>query len=140
MGARGRSAVAAMMFAAGLVIVAAGTARGGDDHSVPYARPESSTSGMFEFYAGSIVRVGEFPGKLVCLRCDLMPGPEAMKRCEKEGHRHALSMEGDSMIHPLLAVSKDVLEQINSGELHGKEVVVMIAVDRIAEPKGGAER
>jgi len=47
-----------------------------------------------------------------------------MEQCKKEGHRHALSMDDGSMIHPLLAGNKEVLEQINSDELHGKEVTV----------------
>ncbi|MBI2963425.1 MAG: hypothetical protein HYY35_06700 [Deltaproteobacteria bacterium] len=79
---------------------------------------------MSSFYAGSIVRTGQFRGKLVCLRCDLKPGPEAMKQCEKEGHRHALSMDEGWMIHPLLAGTPEVADRINSADLHGKEVVV----------------
>ena len=98
---------------------------------------------MLRFYAGSpaLTRTGDFPGKLVCLRCDLKPGPDAMAQCEKEGHRHALSMDRDAMIHPLIAGSEPVLKQINSAELHGKDVVVhgkyypatgIIFVDRIS--------
>ncbi len=64
-----------------------------------------------------------------------------MAQCEKEGHHHALSMDSYSMVHPLLAGTDDVLKQINSGELHGKEVAVhgryypstgVIFVDRIS--------
>ena len=71
-----------------------------------------------------LATIAKLQGKLVCLRCDLKPGPGAMSQCEKEGHRHALSMDSDSMIHPLLAGTEDALKQINSGELHGKQVTV----------------
>ena len=70
----------------------------------------------------------------------LKPDPTAAAQCEKEGHRHALSMDSDSMIHPLLPASEDVLKQINSAELRGRQVRVhgryfssaeAILVDRI---------
>ncbi len=79
---------------------------------------------MARFYGGSLGRIGNYPGKLVCLRCDLKPAPGAMAQCEKEGHHHALSMDSDGMIHPLLPGTEEVLKQINSGELHDKEVTV----------------
>jgi len=95
-----------------------------DEHSASKAAAGSSSS-MITSYAGPLsAHVGNFSGKLVCLRCDLKPGPDAMKQCEKEGHRHALSMDGDAMIHPLLAGDEAVFNQINSGDLHGKEVTV----------------
>lgn len=108
------------------------------------AAAQSATQSMARFYSGESHRVGDFPGTLVCLRCDLKPGPGAMSQCEKEGHRHALSMESDGMVHPLLAATPEVLDQINSGALHGKMVTVhgkyypstgAILVDRIAPGK-----
>lgn len=121
----------------------AGIVRSEETHS---AAPSlgGSTLSMTRFYGGADERIGDFPGKLVCLRCDLKGGPEAMALCEKEGHRHALSMDSDSMVHPLLAGTDKVLKQINSGELHGKEVAVhgtyypgtgVIFVDRISQAK-----
>ncbi|MFQ5666891.1 MAG: hypothetical protein ACE5I7_10730 [Candidatus Binatia bacterium] len=100
-----------------------------------------SSSSMITAYAGPIdMHVSKYTGKLVCLQCDLTPGPGAMKQCEKKGHHHALSMDGNTMIHPLLAGTEAVLKQINSGKLHDKKVTVhgkyypttgFILVDRI---------
>lgn len=99
---------------------------------------------MAKFYTGSVGNLGDFRGTLVCLRCDLKPSPGAMEQCAKEGHRHALSMESESMIHPLLPGNEELLAKINSGELHGKRVVVhgvyypatgAILVDRVSLEK-----
>jgi len=113
----------AILSAALAVFITAGSARSEEKHSA--APPQGgSTLSMTRFYGGANASIGDFPGKLVCLRCDLKGGPGAMAQCEKEGHRHALSMDSDSMVHPLLAGTDKVLKQINSGELHGKQVTV----------------
>ncbi len=126
-----------------LILTSASAARGEQKHVVRDA-PRGSVLSMAKFYSGAIARIGDFPGTLVCLRCDLKGGPAAMSQCEKEGHRHALAMEDDNMIHPLLPGTEKVLKQINSGELHGKQLTVhgkyyaatgAILVDRIAEAK-----
>ena len=126
-------------------IIASSRTQGAEQHSAAPAAPSGgSSSSMVPFYAGRGPNIGTFSGKLVCLRCDLQPGPGAMSQCAKEGHRHALSMDSDKMIHPLLAGTEEVLAQINSGELHGKNVAVhgkyyastgAILVDRIEETK-----
>lgn len=95
-----------------------------EEYSAREASSEGSTLSMNKFWSFETGRVGSYPGKLVCLRCDLKPGPGMMAQCQKESHRHALSMEGDSMIHPLLAGTEEAIRQINSAELHGKEVSV----------------
>lgn len=115
-----RAAVGAAM----LILLGAGSASAQEEHSAARALPGGSLE-MIESYAGPTgPRIGDFSGKLVCLRCDLPPGPKHMESCTKEGHRHALSMDGGAMIHPLLAGTQGVLEQINSNELHDKEVTV----------------
>ncbi len=123
------------------LLLATGTVYAAEQHSAEHGSTGSGSS-MVTSYVGPISgRIGDFAGTLVCLRCDIKPAPGAMKECEKAGHRHALSMEGGSMIHPLLAGTKELLDQINSGELHGKKVTVhgkhyrstdMILVDRVA--------
>jgi hypothetical protein len=128
----------------GIAVTFSGRPAWSEEHSASKAEAGSSAS-MITSYGGPIsAHLGDFSGKLVCLRCDLKPGPDAMKQCEKEGHHHALSMESDAMIHPLLAGTEAVLREINSGELHGKEVTVhgkyyastgVILVDRIALAK-----
>ena len=140
---RSQRLIGAALAAVALAILS-GAAWGEEKHSTAEAPKGGSILSMARFYSGASVRVGDFPGKLVCLRCDLQPAPGAMAQCEKEGHRHALSMDG--MIHPLLAGTEKVLKQINSGELHGKQVTVhgnyypatgAILVDRIAVAKEG---
>ncbi len=85
--------------------------------------PGGETLSMSKFYTGIIPgEVGTFPGKLVCLGCDLVHGAGAAAGCKTLGHRHALSMDDGMMIHPLVAGTEEVLQQINSGELHGKKV------------------
>ena len=135
---------AGAVVAAVLAILASGGAvRAEEKHSMS-PQQGGSTLSMARFYGGAGARIGNYPGKLVCLRCDLKGGPEAMAQCEKAGHRHALAMESDGMVHPLLPGTEKVLKQINSGELHGKEVTVhgkyypatgAILVDQIAEKK-----
>ncbi len=136
--------VGAVVAVAVAMLTVGGVARGDEKRSAQAASSEGSTLSMSKFYGGSSARTGDFPGKLVCLRCDLKPGPGAMAQCEKEGHRHALAMDSDGMIHPLLPGTEKVLKQINSGELHGKEVTVhgkyypatgAILVDRISAAK-----
>ena len=116
--------VAIAVVLAGVTAMAGGISLAQNEHSEPGSVEGSVNEMWAQFYSGSIVRAGKFPGKLVCLRCDLKPGPEAMKQCKAEGHRHALSMEDSSMIHPLVPGTAEVLERINSAELHDKEVVV----------------
>ena len=105
------------------VLASASATAAGEKHPATQSS-QGSTAPMARFYAGGGTRVGDFPGKLVCLRCDLKPGPEGGKQCAQEGHRHALSMDDDWMVHPLLPGTEQVLKQINSAELHGKEVTV----------------
>lgn len=133
-----RSSRIVVALAAG-VVLAAGSARSEEKHSVTEAQTSGSVLSMARFYGGSSARQGDFPGKLVCLRCDLQPAPGAMAQCEKLGHRHALAMEG-GMVHPLLPGTEAALKQINSGQLHDKQVSVhgkyypdtgAILVDRI---------
>jgi hypothetical protein len=77
------------------------------------------------FFTGpqSDIQVGTFPGKLVCLSCDL-GGPGGKEQCGKVGHRHALLAADGSMVHPLIPGTEEVLARINSNELHGKKVKV----------------
>lgn len=76
------------------------------------------------FYAGAMtdLKIGTFPGRLVCLNCDL-GRLGAKQQCATVGHRHALEAE-DGSIHPLIPATSEVLAQINSDELHGKKVKV----------------
>lgn len=110
---------------AAAVLVGAGAAYAADPHSVtPRVPPGGDQTSMSRFYTGPVSSIGTFKGKLVCLRCDLAHAPDGAAQCQKEGHRHALSMVDGSMIHPLVAGTDEMLKQINSSELHDKNVIV----------------
>lgn len=97
----------------------------GQGTPISEASHPGSESEMAQFFTGSEpYRVDVFPGKLVCLRCDLAHAPGAVAQCAKEGHHHALMSDGGSMVHPLLVTNEQMLQRINSAELHGKNVKV----------------
>jgi hypothetical protein len=104
------------------IVIACGTANAAE-HAKQATREQSAE--MERFYTGGKMKTGEFTGKLVWLCTDQVQGQPAPKQdCEKEGHRHALSMSGGEMVHPLLPGTKRVGEQLTSPELHDKEIVV----------------
>lgn len=53
-----------------------------------------------------------------------MPTAENVEVCRKEGHRHALAMVGDAMVHLLLFTNPDLATRINAPEWHRKTVQV----------------
>ena len=97
----------------GVVGTAQGQPAGGPSDALTDAR----------FYTGSVGNQGVFPGKLICLRCDLRPGDTAKAQCAKEGHRFALEISGDPTIHPLIPGDATALKQLNAAP-HGSEVSV----------------
>ena len=119
-----------------IALVGIGGAANGDD--TQKAAPQGANLALGKFYAGPLGHQGAFPGKLLCLCCDLMPDTGKPKTCDAHGHHHVLSVDGDLL--PLIAGTEEVTQQINSNELHGKDVVVtgnyypatgFIFVDRI---------
>lgn len=110
-------------FSIALGIASAGWS--GEGHSDQPSGARAGLEPMSSFYTGD-GQLGTFTGNLVCLRCDLAPAPGGggARTCEKSGHRHALSMDGGEMIHPLLAGSAEMQERINEGAMHGRHVRV----------------
>jgi len=94
-----------------------------DSHTLSPSLP-GTPGEMGQYYLGRHYRYAMFPGRLVCLRCDSMPTPENMEVCRKEGHRHALAMEGDAMVHPLIFTSEELFTKINAQGWHRKKVQV----------------
>jgi hypothetical protein len=92
-------------------------------HTLP-PRPLGGSSEMGQYYLGRHYKYAMFPGRLVCLRCDTMPTPENVEVCRKEGHRHALAMEGDTMVHPLIFTSEDLFTKVNAHDWYRKKVQV----------------
>ena len=94
-----------------------------ESHTLP---PKSlgTASEMAPYYLGRHYKYAVFPGRLVCLRCDTMPTPENVEVCKKEGHRHALAMEGDTMVHPLIFTSEDLFTRVNAHDWYRKKVQV----------------
>ncbi len=76
------------------------------------------------FYSGQLGHTGRFPGKLLCLCCDLMPDSGKAKSCDKNNHQAVLSIDEDGSLHPLIAGTAEVAKQMDSDALHGKQVVV----------------
>jgi len=106
--------------AVSLFVLGAGTARAADLNNAA-VQGGVSLSG---FYTGPVGNIGSFKGKLLCLCCDLSKDPDAAKKCDAGGHHHALSVDDNSMIHPLIAGSEEAMQQINSNEMHDAEVIV----------------
>jgi hypothetical protein len=104
---------AATVIVAGVVGTAEGQPAGGLPDALTYSR----------FYTGSVGNQGVFPGKLICLRCDLRPGDAAKAQCAKEGHRFALEISGDPTIHPLIPGDAAAMKQLNVAA-HGSDVSV----------------
>jgi hypothetical protein len=100
-----------------IVVGLMGTAQGQPAGGAPDALTDA------HFYTGSVGNQGVFPGKLICLRCDLRPGDAAKAQCAKEGHRFALEINGDPTIHPLLPGDATALKQLKAAP-HGSEVSV----------------
>lgn len=92
-------------------------------HTLP-SQPLGGGSKMEQYYLGRHYKNAVFPGRLVCLRCDTMPTPENVDVCRKEGHRHALAMEGDTMVHPLIFTSEDLFTKVNAHDWYRKKVQV----------------
>jgi hypothetical protein len=81
------------------------------------AQEGADDPGLERFYTAAMGDVGIFPGKLVCLGCDL-----GTKKCEDGKHRHALMLEG--RVHPLVPSTQEAAKQINDPKLTGKNVKV----------------
>ena len=58
------------------VLFLAGAAHAGEEHHAQTKAPGGDLPVMAHFYAGTLVRVGDFPGKLACLCCDLKARPD----------------------------------------------------------------
>jgi len=108
-----RAALIALAITAGVAGTVRAQAAGGMADPLTDAR----------FYTGSAGTQGVFPGKLVCLRCDLHPSDAAKAQCGKAGHQYALEIDGDPTIHPLLPGDAAALKQLNAAR-HGAQVSV----------------
>jgi hypothetical protein len=76
---------------------------------------------MSSFYADEAGSVGEFPGRLLCMRMNREPIGAPTDQCDKKDHVYVLAMH-DSMVHPLLAGDPQTLDKLPG--LVGKKVVV----------------
>lgn len=70
-----------------------------------------------QYSAGLGDTAGIFPGKLVCLRCNL-----GKKECEAGQYRHALLM--NDVVYPLLVSSEALQKKINDPSLNNKNVKI----------------
>jgi len=94
-----------------------------DEQKVPEPKPPGgSIMKMDKFYPGTTVKVGEFPGELVCLRTDDSFVPASAEECGNENRVFALAMKQEGAVHPLLPGSKVVLDRFR--EMLGSRVVV----------------
>src|SRR5262249_57805143 len=109
-----------MILAAIIVLTIGG--RAGADEQPPSAPGVSSTFSMARFYTAPLLGVGEFPGRIVRLSCDSNGTPDGVTRCSNSGH--ALVVDGDTLLHPLLPGTPEVREELNSSQLQETEVKV----------------
>ena len=137
--------VGTVLAVAGAAVITTGIARAFAAREAPPPRfpsPAEITLSMSKFYEDPTLRIGTFPGKLICLRDDLDGRAEAVARCERDGHHHALAMESGVIIYVLLFGNQQVRQELHAGELDGREVILhgkyypdtpAILIDRIAQ-------
>ena len=80
---------------------------------------------MSRYYTTSSTEVGRFPGRVICVSEEKVVIPGRAEPCAAPGYVYALSMEGGTMIHPLLAGTDQVNRQLHSGRLEGDEVIIL---------------
>lgn len=79
---------------------------------------------MARYYSGPSAEVGLFPGKITCVKVGEVRTAAGAKNCGKEGYIYVLSMEEGDMLHPLLAGTEEVFQQLESRKLDQERVVV----------------
>jgi len=108
------------------VAVSLGIPRGGcaEERLPAVTAGESSSLSMERFYRGLLGSVGQFPGRLVDLRCDSNGDAAAAAHCEALPANHALVLNGDESLHPLVPGTAAVRELLDSGQLDDTNVTV----------------
>lgn len=109
------STVVATLFAATLV---GGTSAGAADPVV--APPGGEALQMQEHMTGSVGQVGEFPGRVVCLRSKTSFTPLSASECASGDSVYALEMKGDKAMRPIQAASREVETQLR--DMLGRDV------------------
>jgi len=106
-----------------LLVVASGRAApAADETPARVAQPPGGEQlGLANFYAGSDAKMGEFKGKLVCLRTDKSFASTNAEECTAN-RIFALSVETPPTVIPLLAANEKAQQQM--GQLINQEVVV----------------
>jgi len=73
---------------------------------------------------GASQQTGDYTGKLVLLPCTLMRGETGKMQCDQSGHRPGLMVDGDPVVHPLIAGDAAIRQKLQSPQLQGKRVRV----------------
>lgn len=119
----------AMITVAALVAATAWGAEPSGPEQIPAAppgeqvHPGSPAGSIDHFYTHGNANVGQFPGKLVCLRQDLALAAPDVEKCGTNGYVFALSLEG-GRVYPLLAATEQANDRIRTPGLLGESVVV----------------
>lgn len=134
------SAIPAAMLAA--LLGAASPAQGDDP---PVAPPGGETLKMDQHFTGSVGQMGDFPGRLVCLRSRESFTPLSASECASGDRVYALEMKGEKALRPLQAASSEVESQLRAmlgrevrvmGQFHNETNTVLVSSVRAADDAG----
>lgn len=109
------TAVVAALFAASLL---GGTLARAEDGVV--APPGGEVLEMRDHMSGSVGQMGEFPGRLVCLRSKESFAPLSASECASGDRVYALEMKGEKALRPIQAASPEVETQLR--DMLGRDV------------------
>ena len=98
--------------AAALLAIATYRTASADDGKV--APPGGEMLQMNEHVTSSVAQMGDFPGRIVCLRSKESFTPLSASECASGDSVYALEMKGEKTMRPIQAASPEVKAQLHA--------------------------